>query len=211
MDHNKIIAAAAKQSLSPLGLKRVGKSRTWYDDHGWWAIVVEFQPSGFSKGTYLNVGVSWFLYEKEHWTFDFGYREDDFSSARNEEQFSSVLERVSHLASTKVLHYRERVGSLKAARECIASTSMRSPWDHYHAGVLAALDSDDAAARQEFEQVLANPPEFQWQHGLQYRIHDLLRLLDDQKAFQETAKGIVLRCRAGMNLEDMSPSDIQFQ
>ena len=45
MDHNKIIASAAKSALKPLGLKRVGRSRTWYDDHGWWAVVVEFQPS----------------------------------------------------------------------------------------------------------------------------------------------------------------------
>src|SRR6202000_1719294 len=38
----------------PLGLERRGRSRTWIDDQRWYAIVVEFQPSGFSKGSYLN-------------------------------------------------------------------------------------------------------------------------------------------------------------
>lgn len=66
MDHNKIIQAVAKKALSPLGLRRDGKSRVWYDDHGWWAIVVEFQPSSWGRGSYLNVGLSWMLYEQSH-------------------------------------------------------------------------------------------------------------------------------------------------
>ncbi len=57
IDHNKLIAAAAKQASSPLGLNRVGKSRSWYDDHGWWCIIVEFQPSSWSRDTYLNIPV----------------------------------------------------------------------------------------------------------------------------------------------------------
>jgi hypothetical protein len=51
-----IIAAAARRTLSPLGVARRGRSRLWIDDHGWWLINVEFQPSGWAKGCYLNVG-----------------------------------------------------------------------------------------------------------------------------------------------------------
>ena len=54
--HNRIIARAAKRRLEPLGCLQKGRSRTWIDDHGWWIGVVEFQPSGWSKGSYLNVG-----------------------------------------------------------------------------------------------------------------------------------------------------------
>ena len=90
MDHNKLIASAAKDALTPLGLKRQGKSRIWYDDHGWWSIVVEFQPSSWSRGTFLNVGVCWHLYEQAHWSFNVGHRELEFSAAQDESQFSDA-------------------------------------------------------------------------------------------------------------------------
>ena len=57
-DHNRVIDAEARQALKPLGLYRKGKSRVWYDDHGWWLIQVEFQPSAWFRGSYLNVGIS---------------------------------------------------------------------------------------------------------------------------------------------------------
>jgi hypothetical protein len=41
--------------LTPLGLTQRGRSRLWLDDHGWWLIVVEFQPSAWSRGSHLNV------------------------------------------------------------------------------------------------------------------------------------------------------------
>jgi len=118
-----LIAAAAKEALSPLGLKRDGKSRLWYDDHGWWCIVVEFQPSSWSKGTYLNVGVSWLLFEKAHWTFDVGHREQGFSPARAEQQFTDALAGIVAHAGQRVRDYRE---SLPASRALTATTSPSS-------------------------------------------------------------------------------------
>jgi hypothetical protein len=55
-DVNTVIAEVAKQVLAPLGVKRKGRSRTWLDDHGWWLGIVEFQPSSWGAGSYLNVG-----------------------------------------------------------------------------------------------------------------------------------------------------------
>jgi hypothetical protein len=45
-EHGRIIASAAKAALAPLGCLRRGQSRIWQDDHRYWAINVEFQPSG---------------------------------------------------------------------------------------------------------------------------------------------------------------------
>ena len=210
MDHNKIIAAAAKAALNPLGLKRDGRSRTWYDDHRWWAIIVEFQPSGHAKGTYLNVGVSWFLYEKAYWSFDIGYRQDDFSSARNAGQFEDEVQRVCALATEKVAYYRQLVGKLDDACACYATKSQRSEWDWYYAAILNALNGDIETAQAQFETLLAARSTSQRQFGLQYRVRDLLRLLDTPDAFRESIRGIVLRCRSGMNLDDIEPQDIQF-
>jgi TrkA-C domain len=55
-DVSKLIARAARAKLGPLGLLRRGQSRLWIDDRGWWTINVEFQPSRFTKRSYLNVG-----------------------------------------------------------------------------------------------------------------------------------------------------------
>lgn len=42
--HGATINQAARVALIPLGLRRKGQSRLWYDDHGWRVFVVEFQP-----------------------------------------------------------------------------------------------------------------------------------------------------------------------
>jgi hypothetical protein len=44
LPHNRLVAQAAKEVLSPLGLTQKGRSRVWLDDHAWWLGVVEFQP-----------------------------------------------------------------------------------------------------------------------------------------------------------------------
>jgi len=63
-DHNRDIAKAARAALGSIGCVRRGRSRTWLDDRGWWVGVIEFQPSSWSKGSYLNVGAS-FLWAAE--------------------------------------------------------------------------------------------------------------------------------------------------
>jgi hypothetical protein len=47
--HAKIIAAAAKSALTPLGFQRKGASRIWFADKGYWLLVIEFQPSAWEQ------------------------------------------------------------------------------------------------------------------------------------------------------------------
>ncbi|HEX3626856.1 MAG TPA: hypothetical protein VH280_15700 [Verrucomicrobiae bacterium] len=122
MNHNKIVATAAKKALAPLGLKQQGSSRIWYDDRGWWAIVMEFQPSSWDRGSYLNVALSWMFYEHDHWTFDIGGRSDGFRSA------TATLD---HMYA----HYQ-------------ATTERHGDWPDYYAGVLAGLRGDRTSAEQ---------------------------------------------------------------
>ena len=202
VDHNKLIAAAAKEALSPLGLKRDGKSRIWYDDHGWWCTVVEFQPSSWSRGTYLNVGVSWLLFEKAHWTFDVGHREQGFSPAKAEQQFADALSQIVAHASQRVRDYRERFGTMRGALGHYQSVELRSHWDYHHAGVIAALAGDASAARKHFDALLAEPRQHQWQQGLYFRALDLSRLLDNRRQFLDSVTGIVHRTRTQLLLDD---------
>ena len=208
MDHNKLIAVAAKEALSPFGLKRDGKSRLWYDDHGWWCIVVEFQPSSWSKGTYLNVGVSWLLFEKAQWTFDVGHREQGFSPALAEQQFTDALSHIVAYASERVRSYRESFETIQSAHRHYQSIELRSHWDCYHAALIAALAGELSAARKHFGQVLAQPRLYPWQHGLYYRALDLSRLLDNRRQFLESVLGIVHRTRTQLRLDDREAEKI---
>src|SRR5580700_11911049 len=113
MNHNKLIAATAKKALIPLGVRQQRNSRIWYDDHGWWAIVVEFQPSSWDRGSYLNVALSWMLYESDHWTLDICNREEGgFRSVTSGDDFEAAITELATCAARRVLEFRERFSSL---------------------------------------------------------------------------------------------------
>ena len=112
--HNKIINAAAKKILAPEGLFRVGSSRTWIDDNGYFVIQVEFQPSSYDRGSYLNVGIS-FLWEtserlNETLAFNIGYRVNKvgYASYRgNDAAYEKKMEDFAEAAMEKVREYRQ--------------------------------------------------------------------------------------------------------
>jgi hypothetical protein len=209
MNHNKIITVAAKKALAPLGLKQQRNSRIWYDDRGWWAIVVEFQPSSWDRGSYLNVAVSWMLYEHDHWTFDIGGRADKFRSATAVEGFEAATSELASHAVRLVQEYRDRFQTLDAMYAYYNATIERhGGWPDYYAGVLAGLRGDRASAEQHFTSVMAASAMTTWHRALQFRCQDLMRLLGEPEFFRSSVFGIVLRCRAGRCLEDISAEEI---
>lgn len=208
MDHNKIIAAVAKKALTPLGLRRDGRSRVWYDDHGWWAIVVEFQPSSWSRGSYLNVGLSWMLYEQSHWAFDIGCREEAFRPAKQEEQFEAAMESIAAQASRSVLKYREQFASLPQMYSYYRGLKDRRGWPDYYAGVLGGLLGDRSSAEQHFSAVIAEPCTTAWLHGRRLRCIDLVRSLREAQFFRDSVMGIVMRSRSARCLEEMPLEEI---
>lgn len=119
--HNKIINIVAKHYLAPEGLFRVGSSRSWIDDNGYFLTIVEFQPSSYSRGTYLNVGID-FMWEKskdlnEVLSFDYGGRVitgkgTQFAEYRErlkngDELFTAEVEKFAVAAVEKVKEYRK--------------------------------------------------------------------------------------------------------
>jgi hypothetical protein len=203
VDHNKLIKAAAKKAFAPLGMKQDGGSRKWYDDNGWWATVVEFQPSGWGRGSYLNVGVSWMLYEQSYWTFNVGHREHRFESAANEEQFEAVLGTMTAAAIARVHDYRKRFASPRHAYEYYAAREKNIEWDRYYAGVLAGLSGERKSAERHLQDLIAEPCSLTWHYALRLRAQDLLRFLPEPEFFRDSVLGVVLRCRSARNLEEM--------
>jgi hypothetical protein len=205
VDHNKQIAEIAKQVLLPAGLKRKGKSRLYYDDNGWWCTIVEFQPSGFSKGSYLNVGVSWLLYEKDPWSFHIGSREQGFSSAGNESEFTNAIFEMAVRAKEIAENNRERFSSISKAHEYYQSVK-REGWARYYAAVIAGLDHQFAVAVNNFNSLLEYPETTEWQRELNSRSRQLLRMLERPKEFIEAVTRIVLNSRTLHRLERKEPA-----
>jgi hypothetical protein len=207
-DHNKLIAQVAKQTLLPAGLKRKGKSRLYYDDNGWWCTIIEFQPSGFSKGSYLNVGVSWLLYEQDYWSFDVGSQEGSgrrFVSADNENEFTNDVFEKAMRAKEIVENNRERFSTVTKAHEYYQSIQ-RSGWSYYYAAVIAGMNRQFDAAEQNFNSSLAYPERTEWQKELNLRTRKLMSLMGQPKEFAEAVFQIVLNSRILRRLENREPA-----
>ena len=123
----------------PCGLFQKGRSRTWLGDQMWWMVVVEFQPSSWSRGSYLNVGCMWLWNIKEHISFDVGYRVDGFLPFENEEQFGPVAERLAVAALEKVREYRRLFRSAHAASDYYFENTPKSFWPCFDAAIAHSL------------------------------------------------------------------------
>lgn len=60
--HSKIIKQVCKEILIPIGVFQKGTSRIYLDDNDYFFTVIEFQPSSWDRGTYLNIGITFLWY-----------------------------------------------------------------------------------------------------------------------------------------------------
>lgn len=139
-EHGKLIAAAAKAALSPLGCVRKGQSRVWYSDQRFWVIGIEFQPSGWSKGSYLNIKKKylWHLSPGYHGT----YRPVDFIAFESPEQFSPLIANMADIAAREVAAMASRLKTPEHFRACLLTTPLRDGWPVYHATISSWLMGD---------------------------------------------------------------------
>lgn len=164
--HNKIINAAAKKILAPEGLFKVGSSRKWIDDNGYFIIQVEFQPSSYDRGSYLNVGIS-FLWEtseslNETLTFNIGHRIDKvgyISYTGDDVAFAEKMEHFAEVALKNVREYRlfcnmdYAKGQMESQLENMSKTR-RGFWEVYNLAMLCFLKRDFEEGKEYFNRFL---------------------------------------------------------
>ena len=193
-DHNDLLAIAAKQVLGPLGLRRRGKSRLWIDDHGLWLLVVEFQPSGWSKGSYLNVSASWLWTGTDHLAFDVFKRVGGFASYEVGQDFSPLANQLAELAKLEIIEQRERFKSLHHILHHLESEDATS-WTLYSLGIVHGWLGHQTQADQAFQRLASRPAEHGWQRDLKARAEALANLVGDQAAFQAAIRETVTSAR----------------
>ena len=108
---NRIIKDVCKGVLLPLGVFQKGTSRLYIDDNGYFFTVLEFQPSGFAKGTYLNIALHFLWNGRDYFSFDFPFGADirvkNFVEYQNDEQFTREVAEYVQEAAKQVLFYRK--------------------------------------------------------------------------------------------------------
>ncbi|MPZ40041.1 MAG: hypothetical protein GEU95_18690 [Rhizobiales bacterium] len=198
-EHSRIIATAAKAALEPLGLKQKGQSRTWYSDQRFWVIFVEFQPSGWSRGSYLNIAVKWLWSPGPGWSFS--YRPVDFVPFTSAEQFTPLIKAMAARAAQEVETTRDRFKAFADVYRYLVAHARLDGWPIYNAAVAAGLAGDEETSRQLFQQMKDwETYGYDWQLRLKADSAALAALLSDREKFRAKVLGIIEQGRALMKM-----------
>jgi len=210
--HTRLITAAAREVLQPLGLVQSGLSRVWIDDHAWWLIGVSFEPSSFTKGTYLSVSVTW-LWTQEH---GFGSHcggrihrrrgllrrgAQEFVKYQSEEQFAPEARRLAVLAAHHVVRYRALFPNLARVPSVLLRQRKGDPHGYaYHIAVACGLVGQGDAAREYFDRALIEKPTQVWHQENNDLIGRLRDLLHDRQAYHAEIQRLVTARRLELKL-----------
>lgn len=199
--HNHIIANAALSALGPLGFNRKGRSRTWIADHDWWVAVVEFQPSSWSKGCYLNVAAHWLWSSEDHISFDFGDRVGGFAEYSSDDDFAEAMHNHCLIAVQEVQRHRSMFADLRSTADVLLAevrASRHHGWTTYHAGIVAGLLGETELAWEMFDCVLR---ECKAPHSLICaRAERMAGVLIAEASLTQEVAGLVEQHRAALKL-----------
>lgn len=198
--HSNLLNKAARSVLRPLGLVQKGRSRTWIDDNGWWLGVVEFQPSSWSRGSYLNVGCNWLWVEKDHLSFDEGYRVKGFREFKNTDQFDAVAVALADRAAAEVKRYRSLFPTVEMVSDYYIRQSPSGFWPCFHAAMACGIAGRAAAARGFFRRVIEAQDDRAWALTARAEAERLDSFADDTGAFRRFAIEKVARARQLLKL-----------
>lgn len=172
-------------------------------DHGWWLNVVEFQPSGWSKGSYLNNAAHWLWSDSGHISFDFGGRTESFVEYASDEQFASAAGKLAEAAAegAKKLQYAfasiETAANLLMKQEASFDPQAQGSWSAYHAGVAAGLAHRASDAEAMFRSITDG--------RVQELADRLLPLVPNPAKFRVEVGALVERQRNALKLPKLKP------
>lgn len=200
--HSKLLNNAARAQLGPLGLRQKGRSRTWLDDRRWHVIVVEFQPSSWSKGSYLNVGAHFLWSHSGHISFDLGHRlNDGFAGFESESQFAPEADRLATAAASEVVRLRAALSNVNDVRALVTGPLL---WSVYHRAIALGLSGSKQEASRAFD-LLAKPAEpGPWHAAYGARCTELHSLLGDPMAFRSAVVRLINQQRLALRLPEIA-------
>ncbi len=195
--HTKIIAAAAKAELGPLGFKRQGLSRLWLKDHGFWLNIVEFTPSPWSVSVDLSNAAHWLWGGCGFMSLNYFVRRKPHAEFRNEDQFRNEVSVIARIAATEAVKIDEKFASFGSIAQYVteraqSSDSMRLSWFGYYAGVAGGILGNV----EEAEQLLRGISD----KRVTPHAQRFLAAADSPTAFRQTANEVLAQQRAALKL-----------
>jgi hypothetical protein len=212
VDHSIEIAAAAKSALAPLGCVRKGRSRTWIDDHGWWVGVIEFQPSGWSKGSYLNVAAS-YLWKpaptESSLSFDALVGQRPWRDATEGESFAHKATELASIARESLAELRRHHRSITSTADWLRSQENKEAvWRDYHLGIAFGLSQQVEIAKHHFRLGIDHSSKIEWvaMPGRECRKYE--SIVENREAFLATVLERIQATRIALKLPavDLSTS-----
>jgi hypothetical protein len=209
-EHSKIINKTAKKVFKEYGILQKGQSRIWLDDQYWYTTMIEFQPSGRARGTYLNIGICFHWYKQDHLSFDIGYREKGFFEFKNEEQFENKVVEFVKLGLEKVLLNRKKLIDLQSTHETILNYDFgrETIWSNYHKAIISGINNQPNESERYFNLILKNKLEFDWQLELKLQVEQLKLDLSNTLDFKRKINNIILTSRNEKKLKAISEKNV---
>jgi hypothetical protein len=211
--HTKLLNEAAGQILEPLGLVQRGRSRIWLDDLAWWLGVVEFQPSSWSPGSYLNVGVNWLWTPKDELSFDVGGRldvagEGEFVRYESDEQFRPLASKLATAALDEVQRLRTLFPTIEATAAVLGDTPDLNIEESLDAGIALAMVGEGKRARtllRRYTDWFESDEGREWRADVDDALHERVRVLTelvhDRELFCDRIRRDVKRARPLLKLD----------
>jgi len=199
---SRLITAAVRERLRPLGLRQQGRSRIWIDDHGWWITIVEFPSPRWRQGSGLTVGAMWLWQDLGHLAFDFAERVRTTEDFRNEGQFTAVAAALAREAEQRIEDFRIRFADLNSTATTLIERPSRTGylWEDFDAGVAAALTGQAEIARQRLARVQNEDPIADWITEAQQTARIVSTLADDAEALRGWTQNRITSCREKLSL-----------
>lgn len=214
-DHNRLLKKVANGVFTPLGLVQHGSSRTWFDDHGWWVVTVQFDASGFGKGSYLRVGTSplWMptdyigiAYElRDTWAHPHANFGTKFIEARRPEWWERDVGILAEGAADYVRELRATRRDVRTFLDLERETNNRPAELAIPAGLLGQ-DVEATPGLAHLEEMFT-PGQYThaaarraWDEWVHARVDDLQRAVGDRSAFLQLVADNVARTRVSQRL-----------
>lgn len=159
--HSNIIKQVCKELLIPLGVFQKGTSRLYLDDNEYFFTAIEFQPSSWNSGTYLNIGLTFLWNNDPSDTIYFSFsrqpaaRYGKFVEYINETQFRKEITKLVNTAKDEILFYR-KLRNLEFAKEWMLGYIKE--FDHKKVTIygldianICLLNNDSESAKRYYE------------------------------------------------------------
>ncbi|MFX1259484.1 MAG: hypothetical protein ACFFAN_16645 [Promethearchaeota archaeon] len=208
--HNNIIKSIAKNRFNPFGILQDGNSRTFLDDNNWFTIIIEFQPSSWSRGTYLNVGANFHFYPRDYFTFEYGSREVGFKKYNGDDtQFSKYIEDLCDIALKKVKQIRNEFRNPRNALKVLKKTIKKANlWNVYNIGILFGINQNFKKCQQLLSQITNFTVKEDWHIERKQFVEKILKIMQTSDKFKDRLEDIIIKTRKLKKLPQISKKEL---